>query len=330
MPFLAAINELRVLICDGNIDSANRLSDCLNGYPQLVQATNIASSLDDAIRVLASVEVNAIFIDPISIGVKEASSFVFNARQKMPSIVFVLYVDPSKVKQTSDFYTGDRKRWRHYFMLSKERSNLEFAEDVFNSLHLCLSDVRLADSLTRTRLQREFVTQSGPLTEIQESLGLFRQRFSHPQKTAFIMMQFGNTAAHSDISQTLKTVLDGFGIIGLRGDDYEFHADLFYNVLTYIYGCDFGIAVFERITEDNFNPNVSFEVGYMLALRKPICLLKDRNLKTLHADLIGKLYRPFDPYDLRNSISGVMKKWMADRAFPFSDSDAPNNSNPTH
>src|SRR3990172_35156 len=87
----------------------------------------------------------------------------------------------------------------------------------------------------------------------------------------------------------------------------------FPNILTYIYGCEFGIAVFERIESDEFNPNVSLEVGYMLALRKPVCLLKDRTLEILQADLVGKIYRVFDPQDPVGTIQDELSQWLRDK-----------------
>jgi len=40
-----------------------------------------------------------------------------------------------------------------------------------------------------------------------------------------------------------------------------------------MHGSAFGIAIFERLTSDIFNPNVSLEVGYMMAMHKPILYL---------------------------------------------------------
>jgi len=80
-----------------------------------------------------------------------------------------------------------------------------------------------------------------------------------------------------------------------------------------IYGCSFGIAVFEGIEQDDFNPNVAFEVGYMTALGKQVCLLKDKNLRGLHTDLIGKIYKTFDPLDAITTIPPELTKWMQDK-----------------
>ncbi len=126
-------------------------------------------------------------------------------------------------------------------------------------------------------------------------------------------MSFGETKAHEEIFQAISETLTKYNINALRADGKEYHEDLFPNVLTYIYGSKFGIAVFERLEEENFNPNVSLEVGYMRALKKPICLLKDKTLKTLQTDLVGKLYRTFDPQSPKDSIPKKLEEWLRDK-----------------
>ena len=127
------------------------------------------------------------------------------------------------------------------------------------------------------------------------------------------MMQFGTTPAHTRIVKAIKNTLKSFGLIALRADDREYHDELFPNILTYLHGCGFGVAVYERIEGEHFNPNVSLEVGHMLAMAKPVCFLKDKTLKTLQADLIAKLYKSFDPQDPITTIPPVLTKWLADR-----------------
>lgn len=151
--------------------------------------------------------------------------------------------------------------------------------------------------------------------EIQESLKKFRKDYPESDKVAFIMMDFGETEIHREIVKAIKNTLHSFNIEGVRADDKWYHTELYYNVLTYIYGCGFGIAVFELIEEERFNPNVSLEVGYMQALGKDVCLLKDKNLKTLHTDLIGKLYSVFEPHDAINTIRPKLSKWLSDKGF---------------
>jgi hypothetical protein len=149
--------------------------------------------------------------------------------------------------------------------------------------------------------------------EIKDSLERFKRDYPDSDKVAFLMMRFGKTKAHDNIVAAIRTALDPQEITVLRADDKQYHDDLFPNVLTYIYGCRFGIAVFERIETEQFNPNVALEVGYMSALRKDICLLKDRTLTTLHTDLVGKLYREFDPLDPVATIPNELTRWLKDK-----------------
>jgi hypothetical protein len=159
---------------------------------------------------------------------------------------------------------------------------------------------------------QEVTTGSTPV-EIRESLQRFRADYPDPSKVAFLMMRFGKTQAHTNIVKGIKKALDPLGISIVRADDKQYHDDLFPNVLTYVYGCSFAISVFERIETEEFNPNVALEVGYMLALRKQVCLLKDRTLTTLHADLVGKLYRVFDPLDPIGTIPEELARWLKDK-----------------
>jgi hypothetical protein len=152
-----------------------------------------------------------------------------------------------------------------------------------------------------------------PPIEIQQSLQRFRLDYPDASKVAFIMMRFGSTKAHDNIVNGIKAALSPHGISAVRADEREYHSDLYYNIMTYLYGCGFGIAVFERIEREDFNPNVSLEVGYLLAMNKPVCLLKDRTLATLHTDLVGKLYRTFDPQEPVETIEPEVSKWMRDK-----------------
>jgi hypothetical protein len=152
-----------------------------------------------------------------------------------------------------------------------------------------------------------------PSPEIQESLVRFREDHPYPDRVAFVMMRFGATPAHDAIVRAISEGLNRFGISAVRADEKEYHDHLFPNVLTYVYGCGFGIAVFERIEEQQFNPNVALELGYMLALGKPVCLLKDRTLTALHTDLVGHLYKVFDPLHPQTKIPEALERWLTDR-----------------
>jgi len=149
--------------------------------------------------------------------------------------------------------------------------------------------------------------------EIADSLHCFQIEYPEPSKACFLMMRFGTTKAHRLITETIKQVLSSFEIQGLKADGKQFHDDVLGNIRTYLHGCGFGVAVFERLEKDDFNPNVSLEVGYLLALGKPVLLLKDKTLQQLHTDLVGKLYRVFDPQDIAATLPSEIEKWLKDK-----------------
>jgi hypothetical protein len=159
------------------------------------------------------------------------------------------------------------------------------------------------------------ITGISPPKEIQDSLKKFHVDNGDPMCNGFVIMRFDATIGHTSILEAIKKTLKEHRLKALRADDKQYHDDLLSNILTYLYGCSFGIAVFERLEMDSFNPNVSFEAGYLMALKKPVCLLKDRTLKTLHSDLIGRLYHAFDPYEPNETIPKVLGKWLIDKGF---------------
>ncbi|MFN0141281.1 MAG: hypothetical protein ACKVQW_14485 [Pyrinomonadaceae bacterium] len=161
--------------------------------------------------------------------------------------------------------------------------------------------------------EEAYLAKTGEPSEISESLKRFREDFPDNSKVGFLMMRFGTTPAHSNIVQAVQDTLKSHGLNAIRADHKEYHDDVYGNVETYLRGCGFGIAVFERLETNNFNPNVALEVGHMFAQSKKVCILKDKTLDTLPTDVIGKLYQPFDPQSPEESIPSVLSKWLKDK-----------------
>jgi DNA-binding PadR family transcriptional regulator len=155
-----------------------------------------------------------------------------------------------------------------------------------------------------------------PPVEIRESLQRFKRDYPNAARVAFIMMQFENTRTHEEITAAVREGLATRDITGVRADEKRYHDDLLYNVLTYLHGCGLGVAIFERIKAEATNPNVALEVGYLFAMRKPVCFLKDHTLAMLPADLVGRLYDPFDTQEPAKSIPPVIQKWLSDKDLP--------------
>ena len=211
--------------------------------------------------------------------------------------------DPISNVTVADLYALDDeglvKRW-------KDKDDWHFCKPTRKGLEAVRNGFRLPPSPPATSV----LVSEPPM--IADSLKRFRAAYPDPSKVAFLMLKFA-TPADDAITQAVRDTLAKYGMIALRADEAEYHEDLYYNVATYMHGCGFGIAVFERLQSGEFNPNVSLEVGYLRALRKPVCLLKDETLQSLHADLVGKLYRSFDPRAVEQTVPAALSAWLKDQ-----------------
>lgn len=180
---------------------------------------------------------------------------------------------------------------------------------------------------TRSMLQRaretvlayQRLAQPRP-PEIGISLARLRDLYPDYAKCGVLMMRFAGAKPYTRILSVIEETARAQGLTVVLADAHDFHGDLLSNVRTYLHGCSFGIAVYERIESDEHNANVGFEVGYLMALNKPVLLLKDRTLPSLHADLAGRLYRTFDPHDPEGTIPQQLIKWFQDHGIVVSKS----------
>jgi hypothetical protein len=153
----------------------------------------------------------------------------------------------------------------------------------------------------------------GDLTGISHLVPYLRQFMAdHPvfERNVFIMMRFNDTPAVKQIHASIKAALSEHGLRGVRADDRDYTGELWSNVEVYLTGCKYGIAVFEDVENANFNPNVALELGYMMGRRKRTLIVKDRNLQSLHADVLHRLYSTFDVNDIDGSIRREVGRWV--------------------
>jgi hypothetical protein len=146
--------------------------------------------------------------------------------------------------------------------------------------------------------------------EIAVSLNRFRSRYPDTKKLGFLIMRFTPGKPFQRIVNVIKKTAEKHGLLVVRADENQFHADLWGHVRTLLHGCAFGIAVYERIDTNEPNANVGLEVGYLMAMNKPVLLLKDKTVQALQSDLAGKLYMPFDPHNPEASIPRQLTKWL--------------------
>jgi protein-tyrosine-phosphatase len=137
----------------------------------------------------------------------------------------------------------------------------------------------------------------------------------------FLMMRFANTVANRRVVGSLRTALRRYGMNLLRADQKAYSESLWENVKYHMYACDLGVAVFEQIVKKDFNPNVSLELGHMLALGKKVLLLKEHSLPRLPSDIVGHLYKEFDARDIATTIRSAVDAWLRDVGIAKSSSE---------
>jgi hypothetical protein len=134
-------------------------------------------------------------------------------------------------------------------------------------------------------------------------------------KNVFIMTRFqpGNKTLET-IDKTIRSAVKTYGLVGHRADDgcYPTDRNLWDNVCTYMIGCKYGIAVLENILQNEFNPNVALEYGFMRALGKPVLLLKEKRMAP-RADILGTLWEEFDMLEgIEMTIGDAINRWVHD------------------
>ena len=148
------------------------------------------------------------------------------------------------------------------------------------------------------------------LAHLEPFLRTFLADHPAPERNVFIMMRFIGTQQLNEIYHTIKATLSESGFDGIRADERDYTGELWSNVETQMVGCHFGIAVFEDIEKRDFNPNVSLELGYMLGRRRRCLILKEQRLPDLPADVMHRLYKPFDVFNIAATVRSQVLRWI--------------------
>jgi hypothetical protein len=148
------------------------------------------------------------------------------------------------------------------------------------------------------------------LTHLEPYLRAFLEEHPDPDRNVFVMMRFFDSPQLNEVYAAIKAALAARGFHATRADDRDYTGELWSNIEVYLACCKLGIAVFEDIDQRDFNPNVSLELGYMLGRRKRCLILKEKRLPNLPADVIHRLYKPFDMFDVTNSVTREVSRWI--------------------
>ncbi|EMQ99563.1 hypothetical protein ADIAG_00663 [Paeniglutamicibacter gangotriensis Lz1y] len=151
----------------------------------------------------------------------------------------------------------------------------------------------------------------GHVRHLENDLMRFLEDHPEPSRNVFIMMRFSDTPQMKQIHDAIVAGLAEHGMNAVRADDRDYTGELWSNIEVYLTGCQYGIAVFEDIELRDFNPNVSLELGYLMGRGKRTLLLKEKRLPKIPSDVVHRLYKEFDGYDIENSIRREVGQWIS-------------------
>lgn len=148
------------------------------------------------------------------------------------------------------------------------------------------------------------------LSHLRPHLREFLNDHPDPERNVFVMMRFLKSEQLDQAHAAIRDTLAERGFHAVRADDRDYTGELWSNIEVYMAGCKFGVAVFEDIESRDFNPNVSLELGYMLGRTKRCLILKEQRLPDLPADVVHRLYKPFDMFNVVDSVSREVARWV--------------------
>ena len=160
-----------------------------------------------------------------------------------------------------------------------------------------------------SRLQN-LSTPSG-FAYLEPYLQKFLKQHPHLDRNVFVMMPF-STAISDSIFDAVGKELQDHGLIPLRADQKSLAPVLWWNVATYMLGSSYGVVVYEPRDEVPFNPNVSIEAGFMLALDRPVLFLANDRLRTLPVDFSGHIFKTYHEHGdtLVTSVRSAVRDWV--------------------
>ena len=148
------------------------------------------------------------------------------------------------------------------------------------------------------------------LAHLEPFLRAFLGDHPEPSRNVFVMMRFRDSDQLREIHASVRAALRERNYDGIRADDRDYTGELWTNIEVCMTGCQYGLAVFEHIDDRAFNPNVSLELGYMLGRRKRCLILKEKRLPDLPTDVVHRLYKPFDMFNIADTVRAQVIRWI--------------------
>jgi hypothetical protein len=151
----------------------------------------------------------------------------------------------------------------------------------------------------------EFVNES--LVAYKEEISRRNEIFPY-EKNIFIMMKYRDYNEY--LYRYIDDIISRNGFNCVRADMPEWNiTNNVYNPIAVLYACKYGIALFdESMNGDNqYSPNVTYELGMIIEQGKDCLILKDKSLDRFPFDLTNQLCYT---YKYPEEIEKYIEKWI--------------------
>ncbi|MBW1298121.1 hypothetical protein [Aquimarina litoralis] len=143
---------------------------------------------------------------------------------------------------------------------------------------------------------------------------VFEQKFGRG-KVGFLIRKFEERSDRNQLVESVKECFEEKGLKIVDALEYTFNIQLWDNIKIYMEHCHFGVVIVDDLTpktDNSFNPNTFLEIGYLLALGKPILILLQNKLEhKLPTNVKAFLYKTFDTQDIYNkNIKNIVFEWI--------------------
>lgn len=163
----------------------------------------------------------------------------------------------------------------------------------------------------------------------------WKEPFELFPRTGFLMLQSGGEIAVDDLfmQNSVREQMDSQGYQIKTAVDLRRSGDYLHKITKMIMGCGFGIAVFSTDTPSRTLGNIFFEVGYCLALGKPVVLVVKGGSRVMPSDFVRSEWVEYRPgsealfeADLAGQIMGLTQQsdffeQLADAAYEAEEID---------
>jgi hypothetical protein len=184
-------------------------------------------------------------------------------------------------------------------------------------LKVALSEAATGPGPALGRLTHALVDPTWAPADLIPPLSQFLETYPF-DTNVFAMMRFPVSSGSSDSPDVLSACVTALrescsahGLTLHLASDRALVDDLWGNVLAHMWGCRYGVAVFEDHVDQGINYNLTIEVGGMMMAGRRTALLKDHTVPAMPTDLVGQIYRPVDLNDPA-TVSKALHTWLSD------------------